>query len=67
MEDGTHYLVLGDSQIRDLGTEPSNIRKFMARKRLVMCYLGTNIYFIKDRLEVAHNSRGEIRMKYLKG
>ena len=33
-----------------LGIEISNIGKVRVRKRLVMCYPGANIDFIKDRL-----------------
>ena len=53
-EDGRNYIVLGDSQVRDLGIELSNIGKVRARRRLVMCYPGANIDFIKDRLEAAN-------------
>ena len=59
-EDGTNDITLGDSQVRDLGTELSNIRIFRTRKRVVMCYLGADTDFIKDRLEVVHGSRGVI-------
>ena len=52
-EDGYSYIV--DSCVRDLGIEFSNIRK-----KVVMCYPGVDIDFIKDRLEVAHRSRGVI-------
>ena len=48
--DGSNDKVLGDSQVRDLGIELSNIGKVRARKRLVMCYPGAGIDFIKDRL-----------------
>ena len=58
--DGTNDIVLGGSQVRDLGIDLSNIRKVRARKRVVMCYPGVVIYFIKDRLEVAQGSRGVI-------
>ena len=47
-EDGTNDKVLEDSQIRDLGIELSNIRKFRTRKRIEMCYLGADIDFTKD-------------------
>ena len=47
-EDWTNYVVLGDSQVRDLGIEFSNIRKYRARKRIVMCYPGVDTDFIKD-------------------
>ena len=50
-------IILKDSQVRDFGIELSNIRKFKERKRIVMCYPGTDIDFFKDRLEVAHGSR----------
>ena len=56
-EDGTNNIVLGDSQVKDLGIELSNIRKFRAGKGVVMCYPGVEIEFIKDRLEVAQGSR----------
>ena len=46
-EDGTSDIVLGDSQVRDLGIEFSNIGKVRARKRLVICYPGADIDFIK--------------------
>ena len=59
-EDGPNYIVLRDAQVRDLGIEFSNIGKVRARKRLVMCYPGVGIDFIKDRLEVANGSRGVI-------
>ena len=55
-KDETNNIVLGDSQVRDLGIELSNIRKIGTRKRVVMCYPGADIYFIKGRLEVAHVS-----------
>ena len=48
-EDGTNYIVLGDSQVRYLGIELSNIRKVRDRKRVVTCYLGADIDFIKNR------------------
>ena len=57
-KDGTNDKVLGDSQVKDLGIELSNIRKFRTRKRVLMCFPGADIYFIKDRLEVAHGSKG---------
>ena len=44
-EDGTNEIVLGDSQVRDLGIGLSNIGKVRARKRLVMCYPGADIDF----------------------
>ena len=47
-------IVLGDSQIIDLGIQLLNIGKVKTRKRLVMCYLGVDIDFIKGRLEVAN-------------
>ena len=45
----TNYIGLGDSKVRGLGIEPLNIRKFRTRKRVVMCYPGAGIDFIKDR------------------
>ena len=59
-EDGTNDVVFGDFQDRNLGIELSNIRKFGARKRVVMCYLGADNDFIKNRLEVTYGSRGVI-------
>ena len=50
--DGSNDKVSWDSRGRDLGIEISNIGKVRARKRLVMCYPGACIDFIKDRLEV---------------
>ena len=49
---------LGDSQVRDLGIDLSNIRKFKTRKSVVMCYPEADIDFIEDGLEVAYGSRG---------
>ena len=43
-----------------MGIELSNIRKFRIRKRVVMCYPGADIDFIKDSLEVVRRSRGVI-------
>ena len=40
--------------------ELSNIKKFRTRKRVVMCYPGVDIDFIKARLELADGSRGII-------
>ena len=51
-EDGTNDIVLGDSQVRDLGIEFSNIRRVRARKRVVICCPGEDINFIKDRRSV---------------
>ena len=59
-EDGTNDIVLGDSQVRDLGIGLSNIGKVRARKRLVMCYPRTDIDFIKNRLKVANGFKGVI-------
>ena len=59
-EDGTNDIVLGDSQFRDLGIELSNIRKVRGRKRVVMCYPGVDIDFIKGILGIAHGSRAVI-------
>ena len=61
-ENWTNYIVLGDSQVGDLATGLSNIGKVRARKRLVICYQGVGNNFIKDRLEVANESRGVILM-----
>ena len=60
MEEGANDIVLGDSWVRDLGIEPSNIRKLRTRKRVVMCYPGAAIDFIQDKLEIVHGSRGVI-------
>ena len=59
-EDGKNDIVLGDFQIRDLGIEVWNIGKIRTGKRLVMCYPGADIDFIKGRLERANGSRGVI-------
>ena len=40
-----------------MGIQLSNIGKVRARKRLLMCYHGAEIDFIKGRLEVANGSR----------
>ena len=40
-----------DSQVRDLGTDLSHIRKFRTRKRVVMCSPREDIDFIKNKLE----------------
>ena len=48
-----------------MGIELSNTRKFRTRKRIVMCYPAADISFIKDRLEVVHESREVI--KYVGG
>ena len=47
-EDGANYMVLRDSQVRDLGIEVLNIRKFRIRKRVVMCYPRVDTDFIED-------------------
>ena len=59
-EDEPNDIVLGDSQVRDLGMELSKRRKLGTRKRVVMCYPGAGIDFIKERLEVVHGSRDVI-------
>ena len=35
-------------------------RKLRTRKRVVMCYPGADIVFIKDRLDIVHGSRDVI-------
>ena len=57
-EEGTDDIVLGDSQVRDLRIEFSNIRKFRTRKRIGMCYHGADL---KDEITL------EIRLERLKG
>ena len=59
-EDGANYIVSEDSQFRDLEIGLSSIRKFRARKRVEMRYPRADIDFIKDRLNVVHESRGVI-------
>ena len=46
-EHGTNNIVLGDSQVRDLGIELSNIGKVRVRKRLVMCYPRADLILLK--------------------
>ena len=43
-----------------MGIELSNIGKVRAKRRLVMCYPGMGIDFIKDGLDVANGSRDSI-------
>ena len=42
-EDETNDIVLGDSQVRDLGMELSRRMKLGTRKKVVMCYPGAGI------------------------
>ena len=59
-EDGTNYIVLRDSKVRDFRIELLNIRKFRIRKRGLIGPPRTDIDFIKDKLDVAHGSKGII-------
>ena len=43
-EDEANDMVLGDSQVTDLGIELSNIRQFSTRKKVVICYPGADTW-----------------------
>ena len=59
-EDGANDIVLVNLQVKDFGMELSSRRKLGTRKRVVVCYPGAGIDFIKDRLEVVHCFRDVI-------
>ena len=44
-----------------MGIELSNIRKVRARRRLVICYPGSGIYFIRDKGIALHVRGNSIR------